>query len=229
MNDPTARRKKYALLKWVRRHNARNPAHRIPKPKGFNPETPRIGKPAREYLRAMQRATGMPVTGQFDEATMRRLFPPGIRGSVMARAHAELGTHEWPSGSNSGEVKRYLAAVGLGGGSPWCAAFVTWVLKKQGFTRFPPNPAFVPSWEEWGRARGLLKPHDLSKPGDLWIWDWDGGAGDHIGFCDEGIRGATAYYLDGNVGAYGGSVTDAARPEGGIAVVIDLVKLRRLG
>lgn len=51
---------------------------------------------------------------------------------------------------------------------------------------------------------------------------------DHIGFCDEGVKGNMAYYIDGNVGNYGGQVTDSARPSSGIALVIDLVKLHNL-
>jgi hypothetical protein len=74
-----------------------------------------------------------------------------------------------------------------------------------------------------------LKPHNESRYGDLWLWNWDGGLLDHIGFCDEGIKGSTAYYLDGNVGNYGGQVTDAARPSYGVALVVDLDKLYKLG
>jgi hypothetical protein len=227
--DPTAPRKKYALLRWVRTYNTRNPQRPILTPKGFNPESPRVGAPAREFVKRFQRATGLQVTGHFDEPTMARLLPPGIRGEVMALAHSEVGEHEWPPGSNAGPVMEYLRPLGIGPGAPWCAAFVTWVLHHKGFRHFPPNPAYVPSWEEWARQHDLLKPRHLSKRGDLWVWNWDGGAPDHIGFCDEGIKGGTtAFYLDGNVGAYGGSVTDAGRPANGIETVIDLVKLHAL-
>lgn len=225
--DPTAPRKKYALLKWSRRWNKLNPAKRVDAPTGFAPEPPHIGAPAREFAKRMQRAARLSVTGQFDRATMLILLPPGVRGRIMARAHGELGEHEWPAGSNAGPVLEYLKPLGLGA-APWCAAFVTYVLRHEGLKSGPPNPAYVPSWGEWATAHGLTKPHAQSLPGDLWCWNWDGGLLDHIGFCDEGIKGATAYYLDGNVGNYGGQVTDAERPESGIALVIDLVKLSRL-
>ena len=226
--DPTAPRKKHALDRWVRRYNERNPARAIHRPHGFNPDTPRIGTAARSYLKLMQHATGLQVTGIFNEPTMLRLFPPGLRSKVMALAHAELGEHEWPAGSNAGPVLEYLRAAGINVGAPWCASFVTWVLKHRGFTRFPGNPAYVPSWLAFAKTHDLLKPHDKSHYGDLWIWNWDGGLADHIGFCDEGVKGSTAYYLDGNVGNFGGQVTDAARPESGIAAVVDLIKLSRL-
>lgn len=231
MADVTASRKKHALLKWVRAYNAKNAAqHRIAMPAGFDPDTDTVGEPAREFIKRMQRATGMQVTGQFDRAVMRRILPPGIRGEVMARVHSQVGEHEWPPGSNMGEIVKYLHSVGLGGGYPWCAAFVTWNLHEEGFKHFPPGPASADSWGRWAKQKGITKPRSESKFGDLWCWEWGNSDGmlDHIGFCDEGIRGTTAFYVDGNVGAYGGSVTDAARAAGNIAVVIDLVKLHNL-
>ena len=227
-HDPRAELKKHALVRFVRAWNVKNPGHQIATPPGFNPDTGVIGLPAREFLKAMQQAVHLPVSGRFDLITMLKLLPPGIRGQTMARAHAEVGEHEWPPGSNMGPIVEYLHAVGLSGGYPWCAAFVTWCLRHEGFTHFPPNPAYVPSWGEWATQHKLTKPHAQSLMGDLWCWNWDGGALDHIGFCDEGIKGNMAWYVDGNVGAYGGTVTDSERPESGIALVIDLVKLKAL-
>ena len=229
-NNPNAPRRKYALLKWVRNFNAKNPGRTIATPDGFDPETEVVGDPAREFLRAMQRVAGLSTTGQFDHATMVKLLPPGIRGEVMARAHAEVGEHEWPPGSNMGEIVEYLHSVGLGGGYPWCAAFATWVLKKEGFKHFPPNPASADSWGKWAKSKGCTKPVRNSMRGDLWCWEWGNNDGmlDHIGFVDEGVKGTQAWYLDGNVGAYGGSVTDAARSVSAVAVTIDLVRLRAL-
>lgn len=227
--DPTAPRKKYALAKYARRWNKKH-GRQIERPPGFNPEVPRIGKPARDFVRSMQRASGLTVTGQFDRPTMLKLFPPGIRSRVMAEAHAQLGVHEWPAGSNRGEVLKYLEAAGINFGAPWCAAFVTWVLKREGFERFPTKPAWVPAWVAFAKEHDLLKPAAQSRRGDLWCWDWDGGLADHIGFCDDtNPRDLTAYYLDGNVGAYGGSVTHGFRPVAPLKNVIDLVKLYQLG
>jgi hypothetical protein len=229
--DPTAPRKKGALLKWVINYSAKNPAHAIVVPASFNAESTIIGTPARELLKEMQRRTGLPVSGHFDVATMRKLLPPGIRGEVMAIAHAELGTTEWPPGSNRGEVEKYLHSVGLGGGYPWCAAFATWVLHKAGFTHFPPGPASADSWGLWAKEKGLTKPKAQSLSGDLWVWEWTAstdGMYDHIGFVDEGIKGKVAFWVDGNVGANGGTVTDSSRYAGEIAVTIDLVRLHGL-
>jgi hypothetical protein len=52
---------------------------------------------------------------------------------------------------------------------------------------------------------------------------------DHGAFCDDpNPRNATGLSLDGNVGDYGGSVAQVARPAGSIAVCIDLVRLHSL-
>jgi hypothetical protein len=226
--DPTAQRKKFALLKFVREWNAKHPRAQIVQPAGFRPETDIIGTPAREFLKNMQRVTGMDVTGLFNRVTMLKLLPPGIRGEVMAIVHGEVGTTEWPPYSNRGEVVKYLNSVGLGGGYPWCAAFTTWCLHEAGFTKFPPGPASADSWGRWAKSKGITKPKSQSESGDLWVWEWKSstdGMYDHIGFVDEGIKGSVALYVDGNVGANGGTVTDSSRYAGEIAVTIDLVKL----
>lgn len=235
--DPTAPRKKYALIKWVRRWNHAHPSRAIARPEGFDPETEVVGEPARELLRAMQRAAGLEVTGRFDGPTMLRFFPMTVRGRVMAKAHSELGVHEWPPYSNRGEVLKYLKAAGIPFGAPWCASFVTWVLKECGFKKFPSNPASAWDWYLFGKRHDLLRPVAKSEPGDLWGWEWSrdfkGGGSDgmydHIGFCDDRKPGdQVAYYLDGNVGANGGTVTAASRSAAYIAYVIDLEKLSRL-
>ncbi len=225
VQDVSAPRKKYALKKFAEAWNKKNPGHLIVRPDGVNPDVTLIGDPARVWVARMQAACHLPVTHKFDRATMQKLLPPGIRGQVMAIAHAELGEHEWPPGSNMGEIVEYLHVVGLSGGYPWCAAFVTWCLRKSGFTHLPPNPAYVPSWDDWAQSRGLLKPVSESRLGDLWIW-WKN---QHIGFCDDtNPEDWIAYGLDGNVGSYGGSVTQVRRTSQEVTACVDLLKLREL-
>lgn len=230
--DHTAPRKKWRLLKWSRNWNKRNPDKLVEKPQGFNPKSKRVGRPAREFVRRMQRATYLPVSGQFDEATMRRLFPPSLRGRVMAIAHSQLGVHEWPSGSNSGPVRNYLEAAGYPWAGPWCAAFVTWVLLKAGVKRSA-MPSYglasVEAWLDYARKRDCLKPVNQSKMGDLWVWGFSGNPHAHIAFCDDtNMADPEADGLDGNVGNYGGQVTHTSRSEGMITACVDVVKLSRL-
>jgi len=230
--DVTAPRKKYLLLKWVRAWDQKHPKNKIVRVKGFNPDTEVVGESAREFLKNAQRKARVPVTGQFNRPTMMWLRPDtGIRSKTMAIAHGELGVHEWPPSSNRGEVLRYLRSVGINYGAPWCASFVTWCLKEAGFTHFPDGPASADSWGRWGKANGILKPLNESLPGDLWGYEWGNSDGmfDHIGFCDDkDPKDHVAYGLDGNIGAYGGSVAHAVRSTANIGYVIDLEKLYKL-
>lgn len=228
----TAPRKKRRLLRWVQRWNRKNPDRRIRIPKGFNPKTPTIGTPARELIKSVQRAAKVKhISGQFDEPTMRLLFPPGVRGQVMAVAHSQLGLHEWPAGSNWGPIKKFLQSIGLGPGNPWCAAFVCWVLRKAGYTGpLPTYPGWVDSWVEMARKHGCLKDVNASKLGDLWVWHFRSDKTAHISFCDDtNMKDPEADGLDGNVGDYGGEVTHVTRSEAQISYCIDVVKLSRLG
>jgi len=237
LHDPTAPRKKYALAKWIREYNAKHPeAERITyyrepgsTDSGFNPETEVIGQPARETLKKCQRIWNIPVSGNFDQATMKRLLPIGLRGGVMSRAHGELGVHEWPAGSNSGPVRKYLEAAGYPWAGPWCAAFVTWCLLKAGVKVVPHGAASVEAWLNLAHQHDLIVPVQKSKLADLWVWGLGGNPHAHIGFCDDtDPRDAIAYGLDGNVGNYGGMVTQVQRSSGLITACIDFEKLARL-
>jgi len=230
--DLTAPRKKTRLKRWIQRYNKKHPQRKLHFPTGFNTKSPKVGEPARDTIELMQRAAHAPhISRQFDEWTMKMLFPPSLRGRVMAIAHSQLGIHEWPSGSNSGPVRKYLEAAGYPWAGPWCAAFVTWVLLKAGVKRaaLPANPASVESWLNHARAKGCLKSINESKMGDLWVWGFGGNPHAHLAFCDDtNMADPEADGLDGNVGGYGGMVTHTARSEGLITACIDLTKLSRL-
>jgi hypothetical protein len=97
--------------------------------------------------------------------------------------------------------------------------------------QLPSGPASTPNWYTHAKKHGCLKPVAKSEKGDIWLWEWNNGDGmlDHGGFCDDEKPGdMIAYYLDGNVGAYGGSVTHGQRSAGNIAACIDVVKLSRI-
>ena len=230
-----APKRKRALRRWVRRWNKAHPAQAIPFPKGFNPRTRRVGEPARELLKSMQRKAKLPhVSGQFDGPTLERLFPVSFRGRVLRMARSQLGAREWPAGSNWGPaVQKFLASVGIKSGAPWCAAFVTWVLKSCGYDGpLPSLPGFVPSWLSFAQAHGLVKPKRLCRAGDILIFDWPGNTSpaDHIGFAFVNFGGLLVLLktLEGNTGDHGGSVTYRLRSWGSIRAVIDTAKLRAL-
>jgi hypothetical protein len=104
---------------------------------------------------------------------------------AIAHADSQVGILE--SGPNQGQrVEEYQEISGLrrGGGYPWCACFVYWILVKSGT-----NPKFLPAvgacaavrnWIKWAKSnsRRIQKPHR----GALFYWLNQDQTG-HIGFC----------------------------------------------
>ena len=107
-----------------------------------------------------------------------------VQARILALESAlrDVGVHEMPPGSNWGQrVAQYLRAAGINSPAPWCAAFVTYHLRKVGYEVTTPNPASVENWVVWARKHGDL----VARPfrGDLVCYDWNADNWyDHIGF-----------------------------------------------
>jgi hypothetical protein len=106
-------------------------------------------------------------------------------------------------GANAGTwVGRFLAAVGLGTGYSWCAAFVYYCLITAGAdpAKLPPKrqAAGVINWRAWAARENRLG--DYPERGKLFFW-LDQGQG-HIGFCrlGEGLDFST---IEGNTNQKG--------------------------
>lgn len=127
-----------------------------------------------------------------------------IERALLAAAHEcdVLHVHE-EGGPNHGErVEDYLRTVGLGPGNPWCAAFVTWCLRKAGYQQGPQQGAgAVRNWAKWAEDRGkLLSGGAFAKRGDLFLWLNANQTG-HIGFVCETTKKAGLWWvrtLEGN-------------------------------
>lgn len=141
---------------------------------------------------------------------MERFEAEGSPASWMSRAAYEVaGTPEralaWASsqvrarerGRNAGpEVDKYLAAAGLSPGYPWCAAFVTWCIKKIDKALMPRNGrAAVFSWAKWAEDNGRLSQEP--KRGNLFFWLDRQGFG-HIGFVTSVLPGGVFLTIEGN-------------------------------
>jgi hypothetical protein len=53
-----------------------------------------------------------------------------IRDKALQIALGEVGVRERGGNNRGPDVEKYLAAVGLGGGYAWCAAFVVWCYRE---------------------------------------------------------------------------------------------------
>jgi hypothetical protein len=54
---------------------------------------------------------------------------------LLTIATGEIGVREKTGRNDGPEVEAYLARVGLKKGNPWCAAFVSWIFWKAGYSK----------------------------------------------------------------------------------------------
>jgi hypothetical protein len=139
---------------------------------------------------------------------------------ALAEALRHVGVRESPPGSNRTMFGRWFGVDGV----PWCAVFVSYcydvgagvVLCRgwHGAGVRPRGVAYVPTLAAWLRATGRAV-EGLPQPGDLAIFDWDGGLPDHVGLV---IRRTThgVETVEGNTGigndSDGGEVMRRSRP-----------------
>lgn len=124
------------------------------------------------------------------------------RALHVARACANNDVQE-VGGPNKGPwIRRFLAAVGLGEGYAWCAAFVYWCLLQAGAdpAKLPQKvrAASVYQWAAWAEREGRL--HDQPARGMLGYW-LDGGTG-HVFFVASASASGVRT-LEGNTNAAG--------------------------
>jgi len=121
----------------------------------------------------------------------------------LAAYHCDvLHVQEEPIGSNRGPwVDKYLEAAGAEPGEPWCAAFVTYLLKQCGYSSLPSGPAAVINWSRWAEGSGRIVT--VPGRGDLFFLLHADGEG-HMGIVIENLGGSIRT-IEGN------SNTDGSR------------------
>lgn len=117
-------------------------------------------------------------------------------------ALTQVGVKEVPLGSNKGpEVEKYLKSIGLGGGYPWCMAFVYWCVNEASKSQGVANPLH----KTGGVLLQLQKSKHLESatpvPGSIFIMDFGNGTG-HTGFVER-VEGNTLYTIEGNTNGAG--------------------------
>ncbi len=113
---------------------------------------------------------------------------------ALAEALRHVGVREAPPGSNRTMFGRWFGVDGV----PWCAIFVSYcfdvgagvVLCRgwHGAGVGKRGVAYVPTLSSWLRATGRVAT-GAPRPGDIAIFDWDGGAPDHVGIVIRAIGG----------------------------------------
>ena len=130
---------------------------------------------------------------------------------ILRVAAAEIGYNRWNDPEQGTKYGRDYAtrhgAYYATSGVPYCAMFVTWVLRQCGMTPVGGDFAYVP-WmiaaaEREGQRLGNI--HN-ARPGDYLCFDWDGdGVADHVGFVEVNC-GTHVQTIEGNTsGSWNGS------------------------
>jgi hypothetical protein len=122
--------------------------------------------------------------------------------TALSEALRHVGVKEAPPGSNRTMFGRWFGVDGV----PWCAIFASYcfdvgagvVLCRgwHGAGVGRRGVAYVPTLSAWLRATGRSVEHP--RPGDLVIFDWDGGMPDHVGIVVRVLAGGSIQTVEGN-------------------------------
>lgn len=151
-------------------------------------------------LEALQVAAAGPVV---PPTSPRPISTIGREALIEAVKH--LGVKEAPPGSNQTVFGDWYGVNGVA----WCNIFVSYCFQVgAGFTicdgfkgagvRPGKGCAYVPTTEAWLRATGMWVGRTEPNPGDIAIFNWDGGNPDHIGFVEENLGNGSFTTIEGN-------------------------------
>jgi hypothetical protein len=131
------------------------------------------------------------------------MHPPDFIQLTLKIAEKQVGIRE-QTGNRGPQVARFLAAVGLPEGHPWCAAFVVWCIREAAARLQVVNPlprdARCQKLAEWADARKRLFPTPL--PGDIFLLRGPKGIFNHCGFVVELCR-SELVTIEGNTNVAG--------------------------
>jgi hypothetical protein len=130
--------------------------------------------------------------------------PSSLGQLALAVALKELGNKESPSGSNKNKYGKWFGVDGVA----WCNIFVSYCFEKganyvlcpgfKGAGCYGKGCTYVPTTEAWLKATGMWKGRTEPMPGDIAIYNWDGGVPDHIGIVEEYLGGGKFNAIEGN-------------------------------
>lgn len=117
------------------------------------------------------------------------------RNLLVRTAAAELGVRELTGNNDGLRVEAYLASAGLAKGNPWCAAYLSWVFRKAGFSQ--PRTGWSPSLFPASRLTKRALPGDI-----IGIYFPDMKRVAHVGLLER-IDGDWCVSIEGNTSGVG--------------------------
>ena len=145
-------------------------------------------------------AGGIPVPMAPAPPSLGLVALDGVDGApivAIARRLAASGIAEFPPGSNRGpDIDDFTG----GRAEPWCADFVSWVVRAAGRPLSGGEDGWRIAWtggvRDWFAARGRFRERLVAdpRPGDV-VWFVHG----HVGIV-TGVRGTTLETVEGNSG-----------------------------
>lgn len=170
-------------------------------------------------VRAFQRDAEIDVDGVVGPQTRQALAattshasptPSALGQAALAEALKHLGVKEDPPGSNRTMFGEWFGVNGVA----WCNIFVSYCFKVGAnyviTDNFPGGRgagvfsgkgcSYVPTTEAWLRATGMWLGQIAPEPGDIAIYNWDGGEPDHIGIVIRDLGNGSFEAVEGNTG-----------------------------
>jgi hypothetical protein len=131
--------------------------------------------------------------------------------AALEEAAKHIGKKEAPPGSNKTEFGVWFGVNGVA----WCNIFVSYCFAigskyiivnnfKGGHGAgiwADKGCAYVPTTEAWLRATGMWIGRVTPMPGDIAIYNWNGGEADHIGIVSKNLGGGAFEAIEGNTSA----------------------------
>lgn len=158
---------------------------------------------------------GIPADGVYGPKTAAALksaehtAPPPKTGEspgelALVWARRQLGTTEDPKESNMTPFGKWFGVNGVA----WCSIFTSEAFEvgagvtlgegAKGAGIYSKGITYVPTLEAWLRTSGQWIGRSTPAPGDIAIYNWDGGVPDHVGIVDEYLGGGQFYAIEGN-------------------------------
>lgn len=118
--------------------------------------------------------------------------------NVLDIARAEVGTTEWPAGSN--RVRYWADLKPEWQGQPWCGAFVAWCWGKAGVDlvrQLGNGVYYCPSIVAWAKQIGAWRT-DKAEGGDLVLYSFGRAEAQHVGIAWPDPATSTYRAIEGN-------------------------------